>query len=222
MNAPASSSTQRVHEFYHGKWVLVTGATGFVGKVVAEKLLRSVPTIGRILLLVRPKKKSTPDERFTELLSSSIFDTLREKLGSEFVPYARSKMEVIPGDLVKENMGMSVEHWELLTHRVQVILHNAATILFDEPLEAALMNNTFGALNVLRFSQHCTQLDCFVHCSTAYVNAPVQTPEMVREELYPTLPELANPEALYAELLATNAHLLAVRCKKILGRFPNT
>ncbi len=191
--------------------------------MVAEKLLRSLPTVRRIVLLVRPKKKASPADRFRELLGSSIFDTLRAQHGADFERLATAKMVCVAGDLVRENMGLSAADWSALTASVNVILHNAATILFDEPLEAALMNNTFGALNVLRFAQHCAQLDCFVHCSTAYVNAAVKSPDMVREELYPTMPELtADPEALYAELQATDPILLAKRCKRILGRFPNT
>lgn len=147
-------SQVRVADWYAGKCVLVTGATGFVGKVVAEALLRKVPNISAILLLVRPNAKATPTQRFTELLASSIFDTLREQLGAEaFERLARTKMHPIAGDLVKPRMGMSAEDWTRLTSSVQVVLHNAATILFDEPLEAALMNNTFGALNVLNFAQ---------------------------------------------------------------------
>lgn len=47
--------------FFPGMHVLVTGATGFLGKVVLEKLLREVPALGKIFLLVRPcPKHGTP------------------------------------------------------------------------------------------------------------------------------------------------------------------
>lgn len=42
-----------VKNFYEGKSVLITGATGFIGKVVLEKLLRDLPNIGRIYIIVR-------------------------------------------------------------------------------------------------------------------------------------------------------------------------
>jgi fatty acyl-CoA reductase len=135
-----------------------------VGKVVAEKLLRSCPSVSRIYLLVRPKKKVSPSDRFVELLNSSVFDHLRSVKKDAFTEYARSKFCLVSGDLRKEKMGMSEEDWSLLTSNVHVILHNAATILFDEPLEEALRNNTFGALNVLNFASNCKQLFCFVHC----------------------------------------------------------
>jgi len=46
----------KIKEFYEGKHILLTGCTGFIGKVMLEKLLRSIPKIGRIYLLVREKR----------------------------------------------------------------------------------------------------------------------------------------------------------------------
>jgi alcohol-forming fatty acyl-CoA reductase len=46
----------KVSEFYAEKNVLVSGATGFCGKVLVEKLLRSCESIGKIFILVRQKK----------------------------------------------------------------------------------------------------------------------------------------------------------------------
>lgn len=46
----------KIREFYSGKNVLVTGATGFCGKVLVEKLLRSCENIGKIYVLIRRKK----------------------------------------------------------------------------------------------------------------------------------------------------------------------
>jgi alcohol-forming fatty acyl-CoA reductase len=46
----------KICEFYRGKNVVVTGATGFCGKVLIEKLLRSFEDIGKIYILIRRKK----------------------------------------------------------------------------------------------------------------------------------------------------------------------
>jgi alcohol-forming fatty acyl-CoA reductase len=45
-----------IEKFYAGKSVLVTGVTGFVGKVLVEKLLRSCGAIEKIFVLVRSKR----------------------------------------------------------------------------------------------------------------------------------------------------------------------
>lgn len=51
-----SNRQYMIRDFYHDKVILLTGATGFLGKVVLEKLFRSVQTFKRIYLLVRPKR----------------------------------------------------------------------------------------------------------------------------------------------------------------------
>ena len=45
-----------IAEFYRDRCVFITGATGFLGKVLVEKLLRSCPDVKTLYLLIRPKK----------------------------------------------------------------------------------------------------------------------------------------------------------------------
>jgi alcohol-forming fatty acyl-CoA reductase len=45
-----------IEKFYAGKAVLVTGVTGFVGKVLVEKLLRGCPDIKTVFVLIRKKR----------------------------------------------------------------------------------------------------------------------------------------------------------------------
>jgi len=52
------TSTSQIAEFYRDRSVFVTGGTGFLGKVLVEKLLRSCPDIKSIYLLIRPKKEN--------------------------------------------------------------------------------------------------------------------------------------------------------------------
>ncbi len=47
-----------VIEAYKDKNVLVTGSTGFLGKVLLEKLLYALPMINRVYVLIRAKKGS--------------------------------------------------------------------------------------------------------------------------------------------------------------------
>lgn len=44
-----------IHDFYRGKKLLVTGVTGFVGKVLLEKFLWALPEIDKIFILIRNK-----------------------------------------------------------------------------------------------------------------------------------------------------------------------
>jgi fatty acyl-CoA reductase len=52
--------------------VLITGATGFCGKTLLEKLLRSCPDISNIYLLVRPKKGEDISTRLTKLFDDPV------------------------------------------------------------------------------------------------------------------------------------------------------
>lgn len=60
-------STLGIAEFYSGKDILITGATGFMGKVLVEKLLRSCPTIGNIYIIVRSRHGKTSQQRWNGL-----------------------------------------------------------------------------------------------------------------------------------------------------------
>ena len=46
-----------------GKTILITGTTGFVGKVVLEKIIRAVPTFKKIFVMIRAKKNMTLEQR---------------------------------------------------------------------------------------------------------------------------------------------------------------
>ena len=58
-----------IAQFYEGKSIFITGGTGFIGKVVVEKLLRSCPKIKNIYFLVRPKKGKSCVERMERIFS---------------------------------------------------------------------------------------------------------------------------------------------------------
>lgn len=55
-----------VQEFFKGKTIFITGASGFMGKVLIEKLLYSCSEIKEIIILIRPKKGKTAMERVNE------------------------------------------------------------------------------------------------------------------------------------------------------------
>jgi fatty acyl-CoA reductase len=57
-----------VIQFYEGQNIFVTGATGFLGKVLLEKL-RACPDVGNIFVLVRSKKGKEPIERVQNIIS---------------------------------------------------------------------------------------------------------------------------------------------------------
>lgn len=54
--------------FYAGRSIFITGGTGFMGKVLVEKILRTCPDVGEIFLLMRPKKGLSIDDRLRRML----------------------------------------------------------------------------------------------------------------------------------------------------------
>lgn len=78
-----SKDDSKIVQFYKNKCVLVTGATGFFGKLIVEKLLRSCTDIDTIFIVVREKKGKNVQVRIDELYNdqvNSIFTNASRKL----------------------------------------------------------------------------------------------------------------------------------------------
>jgi fatty acyl-CoA reductase len=58
--------------FYQDRSVFVTGGTGFFGKILIEKLLRSCPGLKNIYVLIRTKAGQDAKNRLQDLLSSRV------------------------------------------------------------------------------------------------------------------------------------------------------
>ena len=65
-------SNTAIREFYANKSVLVTGGTGFVGKLLIEKLLSSCEGIDKIYCLIRDKNGRSAEERLNEIISCKV------------------------------------------------------------------------------------------------------------------------------------------------------
>lgn len=70
MQSPAIMSS--IPDFYSGKNILVTGGTGFVGKVLIEKLVRSCPGVKTVYCLIRPRKGLSAAERLANMLKEPV------------------------------------------------------------------------------------------------------------------------------------------------------
>lgn len=58
-----------IQEFFKGRSVLITGVTGFVGKVLLQKLLISCPSLREVFVLMRPKFNNSIQKRLSKMLN---------------------------------------------------------------------------------------------------------------------------------------------------------
>eukprot|EP00092_Neocalanus_flemingeri_P074463 GFUD01092083.1.p1 GENE.GFUD01092083.1~~GFUD01092083.1.p1 ORF type:complete len:242 (-),score=61.64 GFUD01092083.1:780-1505(-) len=165
-----------VVQFYNEKTVFITGATGFMGKVLVEKLLRST-NVKKLLLLIRPKKGVQTEQRLKTLLSSAVFDRVRE-----IDPALLEKVDSVAGDITEESLGIDDESERILIDSVNVVFHCAATVRFDEDLTKSVAMNVEAVLAILALAKKMTNLEALVDVSTAYCNCDLKN---IDEEIYP-------------------------------------
>ncbi len=159
-----------LREAYRGKKVLLTGGTGFLGTALVEKILRSLPELGRLYLLIRRSREKGATERFVkDMLGSAAFRRLREELGEGFEGYVSEKVRVLEGDVHAPGLGLPEGELDELSREADVVIHSAASVVFDAPLDAALDANVRGTLGLLRLARGWEKRPTFVHVSTAYV-----------------------------------------------------
>lgn len=125
--------------------ILLTGATGFLGAFLLNDLLQS--TSARIICLVRFNEPSEDDRPASiarlrrNLLDLGLWsDTIMERI------------EVLPGNLSRKGFGLSLDAFDALAARVQVIIHAAATVNLIYPYAALRDANVGGTREVLRLA----------------------------------------------------------------------
>lgn len=59
-------------QFYKDSTIFITGASGFLGKLCMEKLLRTCTDVNKIYILLRPKKGKDVQKRFEELFDEPV------------------------------------------------------------------------------------------------------------------------------------------------------
>jgi alcohol-forming fatty acyl-CoA reductase len=145
-----------------GSRVLLTGVTGFLGQVLLERLLADFPET-RILLLVRSQTGATPVDRVHYLTRKPSFDALRRSLGSDeaLLRLLDERVDVVDGDFSRREPELPGD--------VDVVIHSAATVSFDPPIDEAFQTNLVGAMNLYRGVLAGGSLPALVHVSTAYV-----------------------------------------------------
>ena len=157
-----------IAEALAGRRLFVTGSTGFLGTALVERLLRAVPGC-ELVLLVRPGRRSTPLRRIErEVLRNDAFDRLRSELGDEFDDVCRRRITVVGGDVGADGLALDDVGRAALAS-CDVVIHSAATVAFDSPLDGAVEVNLLGPLRIAETLQSIGSTAHLVAVSTCYV-----------------------------------------------------
>jgi fatty acyl-CoA reductase len=144
-----------------GKNVLVTGVTGFLGQAAFERLLLDFADT-RITLLVRPQLGSSSRQRVESLVTRPTFEVVRERVGNDGLERALlERVAVVEGDLDGELGGFPSD--------IDAVLHCAATVAFDPPIDEGFRTNLLGAVRFYEAILTAGNAPHLVHVSTAYV-----------------------------------------------------
>ncbi|XP_050341399.1 fatty acyl-CoA reductase wat-like isoform X1 [Bactrocera neohumeralis] len=162
-----AESLSEVQKFYRNKSVFLTGGSGFLGKVFIEKILRATD-VKCIYILMRPKKGQAVEERIEAMFKNPLFAEL-----NKLKPTARNRLVPIHGDCQLSSLGISPADRQTLLDEVEIVMHSAATVRFNEPLYNALAINVRATMDLMQLAKRMRKLQAFVHVSSAFANCTV-------------------------------------------------
>jgi alcohol-forming fatty acyl-CoA reductase len=162
-----------------GRRIAITGATGFVGTALVERLLRSVPDCELVLLVRRGRRTTAAQRTAREILRNEAFDRLRTSLGDAFDTAIGERVTTITGDVARDGLGLD-DRDRALFASCDIVIHSAATVSFDSPLDQAVEINLLGPSRIAALCNEIGATPHLIAVSTCYVagnrrgNAPEQ------------------------------------------------
>jgi L-aminoadipate-semialdehyde dehydrogenase len=121
--------------------VFVTGVTGFLGSFIIADLLNRDANI-KVFAHVRAADAEKGLQRLKQ--AGLTYGVWKDS-------YAKN-IEVVLGDLAKENFGLDTVSWSALTESIDVIIHNGALVHWVYPYSKLRDANVIGTINVLNLA----------------------------------------------------------------------
>ncbi|PCM43645.1 fatty acyl-CoA reductase [Marinobacter sp. ANT_B65] len=183
-----------------GKHVLITGTTGFLGKVVLEKLIRAVPDIGGVHLLIRGNARRNDARcRFLEeIATSSVFDRLRQERGKVLETFLEDRLHFTTGEVTQPLFGLQPDAFRKLAGSIDAVINSAASVNFREELDKALSINTLSLENIAELARLNPAL-AVVQVSTCYVNG-MNSGQITESVIKPAGEEIPRSSSGYYEI----------------------
>ena len=124
----------------------------------------------QLRLLIRPSGKRSASKRLErDILRNDAFDQLREKLGTEgFNELASNAVKALSADISLDNLGLDDTGLRELSE-CDIVIHSAAAVSFDEPLDRAAEVNLMGPVRLVETLQNLDAEPHLVMVSTCYV-----------------------------------------------------
>ena len=173
-----SSVEYSISEQFRGKHVLLTGATGYLGSLVLETLLRTTE-VATVYVLLRPSAQRTAPERLEQLLAKNLFHKVRDQQS------IMDKVRAVDGDLSHSGLGLDAATRDNLVDTVEIIMHSAADIRLEVDIQTSLKSNYLGTDAILGLAAQMPKLKAMVHVSSAFVNMNQPKSSTIDEKLYP-------------------------------------
>jgi fatty acid CoA ligase FadD9 len=149
--------------------VLLTGATGFLGRYLALEWLERMDMVdGKVICLVRAKDDAAARERLDKT-----FDSGDPKLLRHYRELAADHLEVIAGDKGEANLGLDPQTWQRLADTVDLIVDPAALVNHVLPYSQLFGPNALGTAELIRIAL-TTKQKPFVYVSTIGVGAGIE------------------------------------------------
>lgn len=198
-----------VSETLSGRTMLVSGTTGFLGKVFLSMLLRYHPDVEHIYALVRSRPDRSAEERFYQnVVNNSVMEPLREIYGAGYLDFIKEKCTPLTGDITEEHLGLGEEKAREISSKIDVFINSAGLTNFNPNLESALTINTLSQFHMLDFLKLGGGRASFMHVSTCFVagNRNGKVPEvMPGPDFYPNHAKLGVPYDHRREIEDCNA-----------------
>jgi fatty acid CoA ligase FadD9 len=128
--------------------VLLTGATGFLGRYLALDWLERMDLVdGKVIALVRAKSDEDARARL-----DNTFDSGDPKLLDHYRKLAADHLEVLAGDKGEADLGLDHQTWQRLADTVDLIVDPAALVNHVLPYSELFGPNALGTAELIRLA----------------------------------------------------------------------